>query len=230
MQKIIKILLTTGIILGIQPAGAIPSRPEIIETQISQASNQMMELAEAWGFELTRCRGNVAIISHDLTGEKACVVPNSDLRAGEFIYDSTNNKIYSETIYSENIPETSDYNTEPEIEEVATTEILFDFTNSYDYSTCLDNILLAYENRQSDLRQSTKNECANNILNKFGTHLSRELTLDLITSADAYATQDLDIRLYPPFGLRRRVAINFGYVYDLDKNNEEILRYVSVNR
>lgn len=225
MRKIIRILLTAGIILDIQPAVAIPIKPEIVDNRISQAPNQMMQLADGWGFELTQCRGNVAIISHDLTGEKACIVPNSDLKAGRFTYDSANNKIYSETSR-----EASNSNSEPLNREVETQEIVFDFDNSYDYSTCLDNILLAYENRQLELQQSTKNECSNNILNTFGNHLSEDVTLDLIESADSYATQDLDIKLYPPFGLRRRVAINLGYVYDIDKNNEDILKYISSNR
>ena len=225
MNKVIKILLTTGIAFSLQPAVAIPSKPQIVDNKIAQTPNRMMQLADAWGFTLTECQGNVAIISHDLTGEKACIVPNSEIKAGNFVYDSTNNKIYPETI-----KETSNYNSEPPTREAKTQEIVFNFTNSYDYSTCLDNILLAYENRQLELQQSRKNECANNILNTFGNHLSKDITLELIKSADAYATKDVDIKLYPPFGLRRRVAINFGYVYDIDKNNEDILKYVSRNR
>ena len=225
MYKIIKILLTTGIAVSLQPAVAIPSKPQIVDTKIAQTPNRMMQLADAWGFTLTECQGNVAIISHDLTGEKACIVPTSEIKAGKFVYDSTNNKIYPETI-----KETSNYNSEPSTREAKAQEIVFNFTNSYDYSTCLDNILLAYENRQLELQQSIKNECANNILNKFGNRLSKDITLELIKAADAYATKDVDIKLYPPFGLRRRVAINFGYVYDLDKNNEDILKYVSTNR
>ena len=226
MHKIIKILLSTAVVLGIQPVVASPSKPEIVvDTTISQAPNQMMQLADSWGFTLTECQGNVAVIRHDITGEEACIVPTSELKAGEFVYDSANNKIYSETIQ-----QTSEYEAEPATRAANTQEIVFDFTNSYDYSTCLDNILLAYENRQVELQHSAKNECANNILNTFGNRLSEETALELITAANTYATQDLDIQLYPPFGLRRRVAINFGYVYDIDRNNEEILKYVSANR
>ncbi|MDJ0635457.1 MAG: hypothetical protein QNJ34_19865 [Xenococcaceae cyanobacterium MO_188.B29] len=225
MYKIIKILLTTGIVLSIQPAEAIPSKPKIVENQLAQNPNQMMELADAWGFELTKCQGNVAVISHDITGEKACIVPNSDIKAGNFIYDSTNNKIYPETIQ-----ETSINNADTQPRGVGTNEIVFDFTNAYDYGVCLDNILLAYENRQVELQQATKNECAKNILNTFGNTLSKDTALELITSADSYATEDLDIKLYPTFGLRRRVAINFGYVYDIDQNNDDIWNYVNVNR
>ena len=225
MHKIIKTLLSTGAVFAIQPAVAIPSNPEIVDTEISQAPNQMMQLAETWGFTLADCQGNVAVIRHDVTGEQACVAPTSELKAGEFIYDSANNRIYSETTQ-----ETSNSDTDLATREAPTQEIVFDFTNSYDYSTCLDNILLAYENRQVELQHSAKNECAYNILNTFGNRLSEDTALELITAANTYATQDLDIQLYPPFGLRRRVAINFGYVYEIDRNNEDILKYVSSNQ
>ncbi|MDJ0688066.1 MAG: hypothetical protein QNJ41_06130 [Xenococcaceae cyanobacterium MO_188.B32] len=225
MHKIIKILLTTGMLLGVQPALAIPFQPELVETKISQTPNRMMQLAEAWGFKLTQCQENVAVISHDLTGEKACVVPNYAIKAGKFIYDSTNHKIRPATDRA-----TSNNNAEIATREVENQEIVFNFTNAYDYGICLDNILLAYENRQLELQQAPKNECAKNILNKFGNHLSKDIATKLIKSADSYATQDLEIELYPTFGLRRRIAINFGYIYDIDKNNEDILKYVSVNR
>ena len=86
MSKIIKILLTSVFTLAIQPALAIPSKPEIVETQISQTPNRMVQLLDAWGFKTTSCRGNVSFIRHDITGEKACVVPNSEIKAGKFDY------------------------------------------------------------------------------------------------------------------------------------------------
>ncbi|MGK7949723.1 MAG: hypothetical protein AB4368_13265 [Xenococcaceae cyanobacterium] len=222
MSKIVKALLTTGIIFGLQPAIAVPIKPEIVEQKIVQNPNIMMELVNNWGFELAECGEDVAIVKHDRTGEKACVTPNEELKAGNFIYDSANNKIYPETIES-TIPN----NTNSLPEKVEETGIIFNFANAYDYNVCLDNILLAYENRQTELEQSTKNECANNILNTYGDRLSQATALDLITSADNYATQVLDVQLYPTYGLRRRVAMHFGYIYDIDRNNEDILRYTS---
>ena len=250
MYKIIKVLLTSGILLNIQPVAAIPSPSKIAQTEISPTPNQMMEFAASWGFELTPCQGNVAIIRHDLTGEKACIVPNSQIGVGKFVYDSANNKIRPEnvqetsssleTIEKKEYANTSigsgrenrsfpSVNPQPQTKDPRINQVVFNFNNVYDYSTCLDVILLAYEDRQLELQNTPKNECANNILNLLGNNLSRDLTLQLIISADVYATETLVNRLYPPFGLRRRVAINLGYVYDIDTNNDDILKYVSDN-
>jgi hypothetical protein len=221
-------------LLNIQPAAAIPSPSAIAQTEISPTTNQMMKLAASWGFELTRCQGNVAIIRHDITGEKACIVPNSHIGVGKFVYDSAKNQIHPETVQEtssslENLEKKEYVNPQPQTKDPRINQIVFNFDNVYDYSTCLDIILLAYEDRQLELQNTTKNECAENILNLLGNNLSKDLALQLIASADIYATQTLENRLYPPLGLRRRVAINIGYVYDIDKNNDDILKYVSAN-
>lgn len=103
----------------------------------------------------------------------------------------------------------------------------FDFKNTYDYAACLDVILLAYENRTAELNNTFKNDCATKVLDTFGDDLSRDTALKLIESADMYATTKLENPLYPTLGLRRRIAINLGYVYEADKNNPDILKYTN---
>lgn len=103
----------------------------------------------------------------------------------------------------------------------------FDFNNTYDYAACLDVILLAYEQRNRELENVYKNDCATSILNTFGNDLEKDLALQLIKSADSHATEKLENPLYPSLGLRRRIAINLGYVYDMDKNNPDILKYIN---
>lgn len=103
----------------------------------------------------------------------------------------------------------------------------FDFNNTYDYAACLDVILLAYEQRNRELENVYKNDCATSILNTFGNDLEKDLALQLIKSADSHATKKLENPLYPSLGLRRRIAINLGYVYDMDKNNPDILKYIN---
>ena len=132
------------------------------------------------------------------------------------------------TISSTQVPNNQEYiNPLPETEDSRIKELVFDFDNAYDYGTCLDAILLAHENRMLELENAPKNDCANNVFSMFGQNLSKDTTLQLIQSADSYATQELGIRLYPSFGLRRRVAINLGYIYDIDRENNDILKYVS---
>ena len=106
-------------------------------------------------------------------------------------------------------------------------EFTFDFTNTYDYASCLDVILLAYEQRTAELENAAKNDCANNVLNTFGNSLSKDTALKLVESADLHATEGLENPLYPTLGLRRRIAINLGYIYDADKSNPDILQYTS---
>lgn len=106
-------------------------------------------------------------------------------------------------------------------------EFVFDFNNTYDYAACLDVILLSYEQRHAELENTFKNDCATNVLNTFGNNLSKDVALQLVELADSHATKELQNPLYPSLGLRRRIAINLGYVYDMDKNNPDILKYIN---
>ncbi|PSB08985.1 hypothetical protein C7B62_14830 [Pleurocapsa sp. CCALA 161] len=106
-------------------------------------------------------------------------------------------------------------------------QFTFDFKNTYDYATCLDIILLAYEKRSVELEKAFKNDCANNVLQTFGNTLSKDVALGLVESANLYATEKLATPLYPSLGLRRRIAINLGYVYPTDKKNPDILKYIN---
>jgi hypothetical protein len=116
--------------------------------------------------------------------------------------------------------------TQPEAPSSKANEFTFDFNNTYDYNACLDVILLAYEKRNAVLENVYKNDCATNVLNTFGSDLSKDVALQLVESANSYATEELENPLYPTLGVRRRIAINLGYVYDTDKNNPDILKYV----
>ncbi len=122
--------------------------------------------------------------------------------------------------------ETQPNQTQPEAPNSKANEFTFDFYNTYDYNACLDVILLAYEKRNAVLENVYKNDCATNVLNTFGNNLSKDVALQLVESANLYATEKLQNPLYPTLGVRRRIAINLGYVYDTDKNNPDIVKYV----
>lgn len=106
-------------------------------------------------------------------------------------------------------------------------EITFSFNNTFDYAACLDVILLKYEKRNAELENAFKNDCATDVLSVVGNDLSKNEALQLVKAANLYATEGLENPLYPTLGLRRRIAINLGYVYDADKNNPDILKYVT---
>ncbi|MGV2829258.1 hypothetical protein [Myxosarcina sp. GI1(2024)] len=242
MNQIVKISITLGVLVSAPSVIAVPIETEVTKNEFSNASNQMIELSTAWGFEITNCQGNVAEIEHDRTGEIACIVPDERIDAGKFIYDSTNNKIRQVATDSTNTPQVQTNNgstNTPQNESVdnaAVTkdprveQLTFNFDNSYDYGICLDAILLAYEQRELELEKIPKNECANNIFSTFGKNLSKDTTLQIIKAANFYATNVLEDNLYPSWGLRRRIAIDLGYIYELDKDNSDILKYVNSNR
>ena len=117
-------------------------------------------------------------------------------------------------------------NTVPE-QDSQTEVFTFNFNNTYDYNACLDVILLAYEGRKAELENVFKNDCATNVLNTFGSDLSKDIALRLVDSANYYATEELENPLYPTLGVRRRIAINLGYVYEADRNNPDILKYIN---
>ena len=114
-----------------------------------------------------------------------------------------------------------------ETENSSAKKFAFDFNNTYDYASCLDIILLSYEKRNIELGNAAKNDCGTNVLKTFGDNLSKSDALRLVEAADRYATEDLANPLYPTLGLRRRIAINLGYVYKTDKNNPDILKYIN---
>ena len=236
MKKFVEISIVLGIVLGIQPAIASPGESEANQAESAQQNpNQMIELLSSWGFDIIECQENAVNIKHDVTGEVACAVPNKELQAGNFIYNSDDNTIsplnnqqisQSETSSPTEI-EAKPNNSVAQAQDISAEEIKFDFNNVYDYGACLDVILLAYEERTTELEKVAKNECATNVLNTFGSNLSQDTALQLIKSANFHATEVLKDKLYPPLGIRRRVAIELGYVYDIDENNSDILKYVS---
>ncbi len=238
MKKFGEISILLGMALGMQPILAISAQSQASQPGISKpTSNQMVEFLDAWGFDTVECQGDVINLKHDITGEIGCAVPNAEMQAGNYIYNSDDNTISPITEQQATQPSTvSPVNNEPEpvaaVAETATPnleEIEFNFNNSYDYGACLDAILLAYEGRNTELAKAPKNECATNVLSVVGNNLSKDTALKLIKSANFHATEVLEDKLYPSLGIRRRVAINLGYVYDIDKNNSDILKYISSN-
>jgi hypothetical protein len=100
------------------------------------------------------------------------------------------------------------------------TKVNFTFTNLYDYDTCLDGILLLYEGRLQP--QMAHNPCLAKIIAIYGNTLSQQQGREIIELANFRATRLLAGKLYPPLGIRRRVAIAFGYIYEMDANDPQM--------
>lgn len=104
---------------------------------------------------------------------------------------------------------------------------LFDFNNLHTYNTCLDHIILSYEGRNRYLRVledegKFQDSCIEEIFDTFGTDLDRDLVLELLEVADDRA-QTLSVdEVYPGYGIRRRIALQLGYLYEIDRNDEQV--------
>jgi hypothetical protein len=236
MKKFVEISIFLGMAIGIQPIVATPTQSQAPQTGTSSTANQMVEYLNAWGYDTVECGGEVINLKHDTTGEVGCAVPNAEMQAGNYIYNSDDNTISPIKEQQATQPSTVPTDNRPkptaavaETENPKLEEIKFNFNNSYDYGACLDAILLAYEGRDAELAKAPKNQCATNVLSVVGNNLSKDTALKIIKSADFHATEVLEDNLYPSLGIRRRVAINLGYVYDIDKNNSDILKYISSN-
>jgi hypothetical protein len=100
----------------------------------------------------------------------------------------------------------------------------FSFTNVLQYSDCLSAILDLYQgNIPADL-PTRRNACTAAIEQAAGEDgLSQIEARQLVSAADFYSNHFLAKPLYPPKGLRLRVAQLLGYVYQIDQNDPEVL-------
>ncbi len=244
MHKFITGFITLGLVLSSQSATALSPQVEISQVEVGQlkpsaeTSNKMIELLTTWGLKITQCQNDVVRVKHDATGDVGCALPTEKLSANSFIYDSTNNVLKPLEISQTQGGTFPEVQTNPSPEQNSPTQIngetsspgvedfTFSFSNANQYSVCLDIILLAYEQRFSELENAPKNDCATKVINTFGTDISQELALKLIEKANLRATKQLTNALFPVYGVRRRVAINLGYTYKIDRDNPEIIKLI----
>jgi hypothetical protein len=200
--------------------------PTIINNTSTGQLNSFTQKLTDWGFVITRCEVNTAKITDLATNEQVCVQTTSQLNAGNYIYDPNTNQIRPEQdlINSANSSDSDNnlrsyVNPTPGSSDPRIADVILDFMNIYDYNNCLDAILLLYEGRNP----TGNNSCLQNITTTLGYQISSDLMLELIDLANFRATNLLPKRIYPAYGIRRRIAQNVGYVYEIDLNNQEII-------
>ncbi|WP_190468803.1 hypothetical protein [Aerosakkonema funiforme] len=99
----------------------------------------------------------------------------------------------------------------------------FTFTTSLEYSKCLDDILLLYENKAQFQERGRQSNCLAETFQANSTGgFSKAQARQMIDFANRYATTLLKPGLYPPRGQRERIAGLLGFVYEIDKNDQEI--------
>ena len=191
-----------------------------------------------WGFSITNCSANAVVITDLTTQETACVQPSSQLNSGNYVYDAIANQIRPDTrsnttttrsveqnLIDQNIVENytnpTSRSSDPRI-----ADVVFDFIDIYGYNNCLDALLLLYEGRNP----VGDNSCLLNVTAIFGNQINRDVMLELVDIANVRATSLLPKRLYPAYGIRRRVAQSIGFVYEIDTTNPEIIKLAQSSR
>lgn len=101
------------------------------------------------------------------------------------------------------------------------------FRNSQDYTNCLENVLQLheqYKNQADFTGLSNRNKCILDVAQVYeATGIDECVALALIKEADIFATTQLRPPMFPARGVRARVAQNFGYPYEVDEGNQQIL-------
>ena len=198
--------------------------PTIINNTPSGRPNSLTQKLTDWGFTIIRCDINTAQITDLATTEQACVKTTEQLNAGNYIYDPNNNQIrpepdFANTAVNPNRSFDSFVNPTPNVNDPRIADVVLDFNNIYDYNNCLDAMLLLYEGRNP----VGDNSCLVSITNTLGYQINQNLMLELIDLANFRATNLLPKRIYPAYGIRRRIAQSIGYVYEIDLNNQEMI-------
>lgn len=99
----------------------------------------------------------------------------------------------------------------------------FTFTTSLEYSKCLDDILLLYENKAQFQERGRQSNClADTFQANSARGFSKTQARQMIEFANRYATTLLKPGLYPPRGQRERITGLLGFIYEIDKNDETI--------
>lgn len=99
----------------------------------------------------------------------------------------------------------------------------FAFTNTLEYGDCLETILQLYERSDNLSDRVKQGSCYQTIQQTYGDQgLTRSQALSLVSSADFYATHFLSRQLFPLRGQRIRIAERFGFIYEVDSDDDDM--------
>jgi hypothetical protein len=197
-----------------------PAPAQILIAQVSLPPNIRQFLAD---FDLTPVDCGAGAASIQLEENTVCVQPSARIAAGSYVYDAATDQIKPLRNLPANpvvppSPVQPRPGSTPANPTVATqSSYRFNFTNSFDYSNCLEDIMQLYKNQHFN-PQTRRSSCLPEVFQANSRSLTQSQALDLIKAADAYATSAMSPAIYPPRGLRNRIAQEFGYTYALDIN------------
>lgn len=196
-----------------------PAPAQILITQVSLPPNIRQFLAD---FGLTPVDCGEGVASIQLGENTVCVQPSARIAVGAYVYDTATDRI--KPLHNPSThpvppsPAQPSPSSSPSNQTTATqSSYQFNFTNSFDYSNCLEDIIQLYKNQRFN-PQTRRSSCLPEVFQATSRPLTQAQTLDLIRAADDYATLAMSPAIYPPRGLRNRIAQEFGYTYALDTN------------
>ena len=103
----------------------------------------------------------------------------------------------------------------------------FTFTSLGAYNSCVEDILLLYQDKERFRQQGRRGDCLADVFQTYAnTGLSKSQALDLIKAANTYVSTALTTKFYPLRGLRMQVAKLLGFIYELDANDQEIMQLI----
>jgi len=103
----------------------------------------------------------------------------------------------------------------------------FTFTRLGAYNSCVEDILLLYQDKERFRQQGRRGDCLADVFQTYAnTGLSKYQALDLIKAANTYVSTALTTKFYPLRGLRMQVAKLLGFIYELDANDQEIMQLI----
>jgi hypothetical protein len=182
-----------------------PTQPPTMPTGYGQPqltplpANFAAQLTQ-WGFTPIPCVVGVATIR--LTDSTVCVAPTPRLPVGDYLYNPALNQISPVKVARP-----------------------FEFKNPKEYGDCVEDILRFHSNKEQFMQQGRASNCLSDVFEaNASTGISKAQGLKMIQDANFYATSLLTSKLFPPRGQRIRVAQTFGFIYEVDANNEMIQR------
>ena len=238
-----RIFLTSLLIILTETISLSQPRPTVIPA--TNPENSFEQTLKKWGFNVIPCQGNSAKIQYK--GTPICVQATDEIPAGSYTYNDNTNQIVPSLSTAISDPKLQPANNSTQPLQKTPNNIdmgkLFVFTNLYDYSSCLDDILrlhlgeLRRENNQITLVygdfsriHEKKSFCIDKIIDLYGNRqINNVEVFELFDLANFRATKLLAARLYPPLGIRQRAAKYIGYIYEMDRNNPDILRLAGKN-
>ena len=94
----------------------------------------------------------------------------------------------------------------------------FVFPTALSYSNCLEDIIQLYQDPNHLKQQGRRGDCVPEVFAKYASGISRSQAVELITAANARATDRHSYPfIYPPRGQRLRIQQLFGFTYRLDQ-------------